>query len=846
MRLNRQLAIWVTGLITTMLVQPGWAEEGSRELRREEVKAHPPLPSSPVSRLRDLNRPTTTVKQWVAQIEAQTIQITNIKLDRTETGLDIILETAEGKPLQVDATKFRREGNNLVAEIPNAALALPQGQTFTADNPMADIATVQVTQQEGGGIRVRVAGKEALPKTEVTLKTGGLAYSLNAEADEPDEEIVVTGEREGYRVPNASTATRTDTPIRDVPASIQVVPRQVIEDQKAIQISEAVRNVSGVVQRSTAANRNDDISIRGFNFSNQFKDGFREGLGNRIFNETSNLERIEVLKGPASILYGQAEPGGIINLVTKKPLADPYYAAEFTAGSFSFYRSTLDLSGPLDSKQQVKYRLNVAYENAGSFRDFGQSERIFIAPTLTWDISPKTTLTLQGEYLNDQRTYDTGLIAIGNRVADLPISRFLAVPPSLAEYYQWRGSLSLDHNFNENLLLRSTFRYTSGDEVNPRGGNASQPGRLRPDNRTVPIDVFAGNQFVETYSWQNNLIGKFKTGSIQHTALLGIDFYKERYQSVYECATAGTLDIFNPVYEFSISPFEACEDFERTSNNVGVYIQDQITLAENLKLLVGGRLDFVDAKSTDNFSARTTEQSDNAFTPRVGIVYQPIEPVSLYASFSQSFVPQFGRSADDSPFKPEQGTQYEVGIKVELLKDRLFSTLAFYQITKTNVLTEDPDNRFFSIQVGEQQSRGIELDVTGEILPGWNIIASYAYNDARITKDNTYPVNNLLPNVPKHSFSLWTKYQIQTGTFRGLGFGAGVFFVGDRQGDLDNSLLLSGYTRTDAAIYYERGNFKAALNLKNLFDTEYFNSIRRTSVEPGAPFTVLGTISWKF
>jgi iron complex outermembrane receptor protein len=215
------------------------------------------------AKVRDRDRPAKTVKEWVAQVEAAMAQVTRVKLERTETGLDIVLETAEGKPLQVDATKFRREGNSLIAEIPNVVLALPQGQTFVADNPTADIATVQVVQQEGS-IRVSVAGNNALPKTEVTLKTGGLAYSLNPEADESDEEIVVTGEREGYRVPNASVGTRTDTPLRDIPQAINVVPQQVIRDTQARSITEALENVPGVVSQGvgTTGSRN-DFTIRG-------------------------------------------------------------------------------------------------------------------------------------------------------------------------------------------------------------------------------------------------------------------------------------------------------------------------------------------------------------------------------------------------------------------------------------------------------------------------------------------------------------------------------------------------------------------------------------------------------
>ncbi|MEJ1936186.1 TonB-dependent receptor, partial [Nostoc sp. NIES-2111] len=238
-------------------------------------------------------------------------------------------------------------------------------------------------------------------------------------------------------------------------------------------------------------------------------------------------------------------------------------------------------------------------------------------------------------------------------------------------------------------------------------------------------------------------------------------------------------------------------------------------------------------------------QQDEVFSPRIGIVYQPIKPISLYASYSRSFQQVIGTGLDNRLFEPERGTQYEVGIKADLT-DRLSSTLAFYQLTRSNVLTND-ESGLFSVQTGEQRSRGIELDITGEILPGWNIIASYAYTDATINKDNDFPIGNRLNNVPENALSLWTRYELQNGNLQGLGFGLGLFYVGERQGDLENSFTVPSYVRTDAAIYYRRDNIKVALNLKNLFDINYVEAVESSSrVFYGQPFTIQGTISWQF
>jgi len=282
--------------------------------------------------------------------------------------------------------------------------------------------------------------------------------------------------------------------------------------------------------------------------------------------------------------------------------------------------------------------------------------------------------------------------------------------------------------------------------------------------------------------------------------------------------------------------------FGSQTDSIGVFVQNQITLAENLKLLVGGRFDNIDQSSASD------ERQDQAFSPRVGIVYQPIEPISLYTSFSRSFQPNFGNRADGSLLEPVRGTQYEVGVRGEFLNGSLITNLAAYEITRSNLAVTDPDNPNFSIPSGEQRSRGVELDVTGQILPGWNLIASYAYTDARVTKDDNLQPGNLLDGVPFNSASLWSTYEIQTGDFQGLGFGLGLFYVGERQGDLNNSFQLPSYVRTDASIFYRRNNWRAGININNLFNVDYIEDSgqRRNRINPGEPFTVRGTVSVEF
>lgn len=271
-------------------------------------------------------------------------------------------------------------------------------------------------------------------------------------------------------------------------------------------------------------------------------------------------------------------------------------------------------------------------------------------------------------------------------------------------------------------------------------------------------------------------------------------------------------------------------------------------MTENLKLLLGIRFDIFDQRNQNFLADTEINQSGNAFSPRIGIVYQPVEPISIYASYARSFNPVIGTAFDGSNFEPERGTQYEVGIKADLT-NRLSAILALYDLTRSNVLTADPTpgRTGFSIQTGEQRSRGIDFTVQGEILPGWNVIAGYAYTDARITEDSTLPEDNRLNNVPENSFNLWTTYEIQQGALQGLGFGLGLFFIGERQGNLANTFQLPSYLRADAAIFYKRDQLRAAINFTNLFDTDYFESgLNNVRVNAGRPFTVRGTISWQF
>ncbi|MEM9819286.1 MAG: TonB-dependent siderophore receptor, partial [Cyanobacteria bacterium P01_D01_bin.6] len=404
------------------------------------------------------------------------------------------------------------------------------------------------------------------------------------------------------------------------------------------------------------------------------------------------------------------------------------------------------------------------------------------------------------------------------------------------------------HEFSDSWRLAHGFRYVSQDY----DALATLP--IGFDGITGNITAIYADRLYRSddYEVQTSVVGEFNTGSIEHTLLAGFDMRFNRFDEAFtriDFANPFILNLFNPVEGPPRPDLSNLTSFPGAVNTAtdqyGIFLQDQITFSEQFILV--GSLRY-DTASTRNFTTPANNRNDGSWSPRIGLVYQPIETVALYANYSQSFEPNTGTSATGETFEPEQGEGFEVGVKAELLGGNLLVTLAYFDITKQNVLTADPNNFGSSVVTGEQNSQGIELDIVGEILPGWNIIANYAYTDARITEDNTNPVGNRLPNAPRHSAGLWTTYQIQQGDLQGLGFGLGFDYVGDREGDLANSFEPDGYFLTNAALFYEQENWRFGLNINNLFDVNYISSTsaRNLGNAPGTPLSLVGSVSVQF
>jgi iron complex outermembrane recepter protein len=784
-------------------------------------------------------------------------RVTGVEVKQTPAGLQVILKTPPGQPKLVPL--ILPEGNNLVIDLLDATLAFSIRNGVTQTTPAPGIKEVRVSKIDATSIRVTIAGEKQAPSAEVVPSRQDLVLSVTPKATtqtEADEEIeiVVTGEREedNYAVPNSNVGTRTDTPIKDVPQSIQVIPQQVLKDQGANDINDALRNVAGVTPAPTFGSPN----IRGFS-STFLRDGLSQsgayGFG---IDYQSNVEQVEILRGPSSVLYGSGDPGGVINLTEKQPQAQPAYELGATIGNYDFYRGTLDFTGPLDQGKTILYRLNLDYENSGSFIDFVEREDFAIFPVLNLQLGENTKLTLDGSYQRTTSpstviTYDglplEGTIRL-NPLGEIPRSRFLGEPDfDESIRTEWSIGSLIEHEFSNNWSLRNRFRYNFS-RAEEQALRSVTPGELNEDSRILDRFINVVDVTDKTYTLRTDLLGKFQTGIIKHDLLVGVELRRVDGRSKYENGeSVFPLDIFDPEYgNFEIEPLTPSFNDTFTEDRIGLYAQDLLSIADKVKVLLGGRYDWQFSNSED-FLTQTSSEEDPAsgFAPRVGIVYQPTEAVSLYGGWSRSFVPQSERDREGNQFVPITGDQFEVGVKTDFFDNKLSSTLAAYQITRQNEPQTDPVDPNFNIQIGEQRSRGIELDLRGELSPGLNLIASYAYTDTEITEDTTGLEGNQLGNVPQHSGNIWAVYELQKGSLQGLGLGAGVFVLGARQGDNQNSFELSTHALTNALIYYRRDNWRAQLNFENLFDVNYFIGTEN-AVIPGEPFTVRGQVSAEF
>ncbi|RNJ50444.1 TonB-dependent siderophore receptor [Methylocystis hirsuta] len=707
---------------------------------------------------------------------------------------------------------------------------------------------------------------------------------------------------EGYVVRNASTGTKADIPIRETPVTINVVPKQVMIDQNDTNIQEALENVPSVHSNSNEL-EGYNFTIRGFRSLYIYRNNLAipAGEGNPGGFDTANLERIEVLKGPASVLYGRAEPGGLINLITKQPLDQPLFRVEQQIGSFDHYRTQWDISQPVAQVPGLAYRVSGAYQTNGSFRAFQGGERVLIAPVVSYRPSDWTEFTVDTQFLGQHAQSDTGVPIFGARPAPIPLSRSFQEPNDPRDRVDsFNIGYKFRQNLNEDWKVTNRFNYAATpyfSKPNVVGFCADPTFCVDADGRT--LQRYVQYQFLDGNAFSTNidLEGKFVALGGKHIFLMGLD-YLNGYYDYYFSNGAGTfpIDMYSPVYgtvpSFAYWDAKIGTGFKGHSSVLtrqkGFYVQDHVTWFDTLHVMLGARYDVGDVTvgSVDGGFDPVTDAPlynsskqlaiadrlasptlvDTAWSPRAGVVYDVLPELSVYGSYSQSFGLNNGISADGQPFPAQRGKQWEVGLKSEPLPG-LSATLAFYQITKSGVLTRDfssPNPAAVSAG-GLQRSRGIELDVMGRVYDRIAIIANYAYMDAKVISDSAKdPLDpygsgflyNHLVNAPRHAGKIFATYDFGE---NGLGLRAGVGVTASTHvwGDLQNTFLLPGWARLDGFASYatlvEGHKVTAQLNLKNINNAQYFtgvdnyfNASARFNALPAPPFTATGQIRVEF
>lgn len=696
-------------------------------------------------------------------------------------------------------------------------------------------------------------------KTTLNLQLNKLTNTL--------EEVIISGA--SMKRYNATTTANNKLPAKllDLPLTFRVIDRGLIEDKQAVEFRQIVKNMSGV----TLTTGNGDFMIRGFQNTGGGTGGSAQlmnGSRNFFTGYTSdvnltNVERVEILKGPSSVLFGANSPGGTFNVITKKPLAVNKYTFGAAFGSWGRYRIDADMSGALSKDKKLLYRFNTGYQNNPDYRDFIYNRSLLIAPSLRYQPSEKTTIDIEFVHNKVQRStwYDWGVPTWNNDVLAVPISYTSHEPTDGVQMSNNMLMIQLQQQLTKTLHFYSTFNGSS----HVLTGQAHSPSFFNPIPN--PADsmvsrVFRDVQENNTASFFSNyLVWKPTVGKIKINLTTGIDYYQNKYY--YDIKQAGAFDgvpainIFKPVYRqkstASYAPVGGFNEFSLT-NFVGVYAMGLIELSEKLKVMLSGRYDSYRFR---NYPTKTPNNT-KPFLPNAGVSYQPLIGLSLYGSWNKGFLPQNTQTPDfGGPFDPEYSEQLEAGIKKEFLNGRYSVTAAYYVIHRKNVLVpKDPVNNPYGIKeaTGKALSKGAEIDFAGNVLPNLNINAGYAYNDSRITRSvYAVEIKRQANNAPYHSAHFWARYNFIQGSLKGFGLALGGNYVGERT--TDGTLAypsptlqqLPGYSTLDAGLFYRHQHILVSVNLDNIFDEQYiYGALNAFYMQRGLPRNLMCRIQFSF
>ncbi|MGE8476826.1 MAG: TonB-dependent siderophore receptor [Pseudomonas shirazensis] len=769
------------------------------------------------------------------------------------------------------------EQSQLAYDLPSAPLATTLNQIAS----QAGIALAIDPALVSGRTAAPVKGQyDALGALQAALRGSGLqlqqssvgSYSLVATPEGslalPETSINAAGEYEsawgastGYVATRTAAGTKTDTPIVETARSLSVITRQQLDDRQVLNLNDALRYTAGVQSSGYGSDsRADWLRVRGFD-PTQFLDGLALPKGSFANPKVEpwNLERITVLRGPASSVYGQTPPGGMLDMVSRRPQAERAHQIEVQAGSNEHKQINFDSTGKIDDEGRFLYRISGVVRDSNSPIDHIPDKRYNIAPSLTWNVDEDTKLTFISQYTRD----DTGITGqfLPLQGTKLPsaagkISHHKNLGEPDWDFYDrtyYALGYAFEHRLNDTWQFRQNLRYTKND----LSFQAVNVGTFNTVDADGNVNRESGiiNEDISQFAVDNNFQADFDTGAVSHTLLLGLDHQRANtnYQWLYGLGVP-PINVNRPVYGADMSgvSYITLQDFNQKTQQTGVYVQDQMSL-DNWRLTLGGREDWVHTGTRFNVNNATSTQRDKAFSGNVGLSYVFDNGVTPYISYTESFQPTMGADARAAQsFAPTEGRQYEVGVKYQPVGSQTLLTAAVYDLTQQNVrVTEGSITR----QVGELQVRGLELEASTQLTDNFKAIASYTYTDTEITKGLATDVGNRMALIPRNQATLWADYTWHNGLLDGFGVGGGVRYVGDTYGNTANTSVahVSSYTVYDASAHYDLGRLdnsmkglSVAVEAKNLFNKDYLANCDGFWCYYGDERNVVASVNYKF
>jgi iron complex outermembrane receptor protein len=685
-----------------------------------------------------------------------------------------------------------------------------------------------------------------------STSTGTQNTQSNAESGTFLSEVVVIADKLAFYTPENFGGTRLDIPLREVPQSIRVVDKQLLQDVTAVRVQDSFDYVSGVSYQNAFGGLWENYAMRGFTGDSNnaglayLLNGFSSNRGFNAPRDTANVESIEFLKGPTAALFGAGDPGGTLNVMTKRPLWTSRHEIQTLFGSFDFFRQTLDTTGPLN--KNLAYRFNFAHEDANSFRNSVGSNRLLFAPAFTLKISDSTTLDYTGEWLEQTVDFDRGVFAINRGTPTNPNFQLGAVPRG-----QFYGEPNDEPIRSSNILNQVRLKHELNEDWFLRLGLASKINSLKGFASETRNIVATGNEMRRRYRYrdyqsddwnlQAEIAGKFETYGVEHQLLYGLESYWfETDQTLLSGNYATNLNLLNPVYGQAKPSLSSIIDRTENQRGLALFLHDQLSLGK-WRLLLGVRYDRFDQRVDDRRYNFVSEQEQHAWTPRVGLTWLPTETVSVFSTYSHSFRPNAGTDSQLRAFDPERGRALDAGVKYQSKDGRVGATLAVFDIHKKNVLRFDPADPLglYMLGGGEAASRGIEFDISGQLTKGLRLSSSFTYQHAKIVKSDAIQPGSRLLNIPRVMANALLVREFELGRAGKLGVGAGVVHMGERPGRDGGGFDLPEYTTAKALGYWQPNkNLSVTLDVENLFDkTFYASSINEHIVQPGAPRTVM-------